>query len=279
MRISILDTGVLSNSFMDFMNVSDFAERALYYATRVGHFYCDQRYRVERDYLDLYLLFFVCQGTLCIESHDKTWTVEKNQIALLDCHYPHTYYSTGNLEFLWIHYNGCSSDAYGKLLHDRSGVVFTGSHISGLRKRFDTIIESVQSYLQNEHYISVNLHRLLSHLAASDARAEDMDGMLQPAIQYISEHYASHIDLDLLASLCNLSTAHLIRRFKQLANATPHQFLLSFRLRKSKQLLLTTSLPIDEIAELCGFHSASHFARAFRAENAMSPSMFRTLRF
>lgn len=279
MRLSILDTGVRSDSFMDFMNVSGFAEGALYYATRVGHFFCDRRYRVERDYLDLYLLFFVCQGTLCIETQGKTWTVEKNQIALLDCHLPHAYYSTGDLEFLWIHYNGCSSDAYGRLLYDRSGVVFTGSHIPGLRKRFDTIIESVRSYLQNEHYISVNLHRLLSHLAASDARIEDMDSALQPAIQYISEHYHAHIDLDQLASLCNLSTAHLIRRFKQLAHVTPHQFLLSFRLRKSKQLLLTTSLPIEEIAEECGFHSASHYARAFRTENGMSPSMFRSLRF
>jgi transcriptional regulator GlxA family with amidase domain len=54
---------------------------------------------------------------------------------------------------------------------------------------------------------------------------------------------------------------------------------LSYRLRQSKQLLLTTALSVDQIAERCGFNSASHFARAFRNENAISPSEFRGIRY
>jgi AraC-like DNA-binding protein len=103
--------------------------------------------------------------------------------------------------------------------------------------------------------------------------------VLRPAIDHISRHYDADIDLDLLASLCCLSTSHLIRCFKRLANCTPHEYLLAYRLRQSKQLLLTTALSIDQIAERCGFNSASHFARAFRSENGISPSEFRSIRF
>jgi len=279
MRINIEDTGVSSESFMDFMNSSDFAKRALYYVTRLGHFFCDDRYMIERDYLDLYLLFFVRQGTLSIETRNKIWTVGKNQIALLDCHFPHKYCcSGGSLDFLWIHYNGCSSVEYGKLLYDQSGVVFTDSYVPVLRECFDTIIDSARSNHYNEHFASVGIQNILSHLAVPNEQVNGMDGILQPAINYINDHYNSNIDLERLASLCGLSISHLIRSFKRFANRTPHEYLLSFRLRKSKQLLLTTSLPIEQIAEMCGFNGSSHFARAFRIENAMSPSAFRSTR-
>ncbi len=77
----------------------------------------------------MYLLFFVCGGALRIESQGRTWTVEKDQIALLDCHHPHTYRCAGHVDFLWIHFSGCSSAEYAKLLFDQSGVVFAGNAI------------------------------------------------------------------------------------------------------------------------------------------------------
>lgn len=277
--MNIPDAGVLTGSFMDFMSESDFAKRALYYTPRFGRFICDRRYSIDREYLDLFLLFYVCEGSLRIETHDTVWTVEGNHVALLDCRYPHRYSCPDYADFFWIHFNGCSSAEYGKLLYDQFGVQFSGNHILSQRERFERIIECARSPFPDEHFISASIHQILSHLAAGDVQAVSAGGILRPAIDYISKHYDSTIDLDLLASLCSLSTSHLIRCFKRFANCTPHEYLLAYRLRQSKQLLLTTGLSIDQISEKCGFNSSSHFARAFRRENSISPSEFRTIRF
>lgn len=87
------------------------------------------------------------------------------------------------------------------------------------------------------------------------------------------------VSLEDLADQCSMSTSHLIRSFQRYLNCTPHEYLLAFRLKQSKQLLLSTSMSIEQIAEQCGFNSASHFARAFRKNNGASPSTFRQVHF
>ena len=48
--------------------------------------------------------------------------------------------------------------------------------------------------------------------------------------------------------------------------------LLAYRLLKAKQMLLSDERSIEQIAEVCGFNSASRFARAFRKSSGISPS-------
>ena len=76
-----------------------------------------------------------------------------------------------------------------------------------------------------------------------------------------------------------MSASHLIRCFKKHLSCTPHEYLLQYRLRQSKRLLQATEDSIEEIADACGFNSASHFARAFKAVNGMTPTAFRALEF
>ena len=85
--------------------------------------------------------------------------------------------------------------------------------------------------------------------------------------------------LQLLFLVILVCISHFIRGFKLYTGYTPHEYLLSYRLRQAKQLLSTSSLTIEEIAERCGFNSASHFARAFRSAENTSPTKFRKLEF
>ena len=74
--MKIVDSGVLPPSFMDFTIPSHFAQQALYYVLQFGHFYCDGQYRVQRDYLDQYLLVYVCSGELIVEMNGRKSTVQ-----------------------------------------------------------------------------------------------------------------------------------------------------------------------------------------------------------
>ena len=56
---------------------------------------------------------------------------------------------------------------------------------------------------------------------------------------------------------------------------TPNDYLNSFRLEKSMELLRTTDMTATEIAFHCGFNSASYFAEIFKKQKGCSPKEYR----
>jgi AraC family transcriptional regulator len=86
------------------------------------------------------------------------------------------------------------------------------------------------------------------------------------------------IGLAELASACGLSRSHFARAFKVTTGASPLQWLMVQRLERAKNLLLNSSLPIDQIAHYCGFTDQSHFTRAFQRMVGVTPGLWRRLR-
>jgi transcriptional regulator GlxA family with amidase domain len=86
------------------------------------------------------------------------------------------------------------------------------------------------------------------------------------------------IGLDELARACSLSRSHFARAFKATTGMTPMQWLLNQRVERAKNLLLNSTLPIDEIAHTCGFSDQSHFSRAFLRAIGDTPGAWRRAR-
>lgn len=63
--------------------------------------------------------------------------------------------------------------------------------------------------------------------------------------------------------------------FKRAYGDTIYAFHLRKRLEKAFTLIKDTSLPINEIAEECGFKSFSHFSRSFKKEHGITPTQAR----
>ncbi|MGY8909662.1 MAG: helix-turn-helix transcriptional regulator [Flavobacteriales bacterium] len=64
-------------------------------------------------------------------------------------------------------------------------------------------------------------------------------------------------------------------KFKKIFNVTIHQFYMDEKMKKSKELLRITQLPIYEIAEEVGYKNATHFSAAFKRYYKESPNKFR----
>ena len=84
------------------------------------------------------------------------------------------------------------------------------------------------------------------------------------AIQVMRSHLSEQHTCAEIASAANLSTRQLERLFKEHLNTTPNRFYLDMRLDKARFLLVQSSLPIIEIASICGFGSTSYFAKCYR---------------
>jgi AraC family transcriptional regulator len=96
--------------------------------------------------------------------------------------------------------------------------------------------------------------------------------------ELLSANLAEVVSLREIAAECQLSPDHLSRAFKISTGATPHQWLQARRVDSAKTMLVTTRLPIAEIARACGFSDQSHLSRVFSRRAGSSPGAWRRQR-
>ncbi|MGE8369037.1 helix-turn-helix domain-containing protein [Cupriavidus sp.] len=91
---------------------------------------------------------------------------------------------------------------------------------------------------------------------------------------YIREHYMRPILLSELTGLTGLSAAQLERYCKRIFHLTPRQMIHKARLERASELL-STDMPITDIALECGYTDHSAFCRQFKALTGLTPRQFR----
>ncbi|MGH8136290.1 MAG: helix-turn-helix domain-containing protein, partial [Steroidobacteraceae bacterium] len=74
-----------------------------------------------------------------------------------------------------------------------------------------------------------------------------------------------------------LSRRQIERLFRRYLNSVPKQYYLKMRLRRARELLLQTALPIMDITTCCGFQSPPHFSKCYRKQFGHPPSAERLI--
>lgn len=106
---------------------------------------------------------------------------------------------------------------------------------------------------------------------------ESIPYRLKLVTAHIQNNLHQKIRLQDLADLTPWKTAHFIRTFKTYLGTTPYQYILDARIKKAKQLLEETNLPIAHIAFDLGFQSHSAFSVAFQKQEHMTAIEFRKI--
>lgn len=96
------------------------------------------------------------------------------------------------------------------------------------------------------------------------------------AIDYMHSHLDQDISLEMLAQTVNISPSHLRRLFKQATGMAPHQYLINLRVHRAKELLLTRSFSVNEVAAEVGFADQSHLHRHFKRLFGVTPKTILT---
>lgn len=100
-------------------------------------------------------------------------------------------------------------------------------------------------------------------------------GRVVSAEQWFRNHLGQRPSTEQVATACGLSTAHLRRLFCRMRGASPKAVFSQIRLDVAKQILAHTDRTLDDIAEECGFASASAFCQAFKVATGMTPTVWR----
>ena len=93
--------------------------------------------------------------------------------------------------------------------------------------------------------------------------------------RYLQEHLSEDVSLSVLAEEFHLNAQYISQLFKNEIGVGFLAYLTGIRMEKAKQLLLSTSLSVAEIAREAGYGDYRVFTKVFKKNEGVTPSQYR----
>lgn len=90
----------------------------------------------------------------------------------------------------------------------------------------------------------------------------------------LEDPFAPHT-VESLAASVHMSRSAFAGRFHDAFFVSPMKLVNQVRLERAARMLHNSTLPVEHIAQHCGFSSRSHFSKAFKRHTGQSPAEFR----
>jgi len=135
--------------------------------------------------------------------------------------------------------------------------------------------------LAAESLANVLAVHLIRHVLAPRRPGRGRDGALprgrlRAVVEYIEAHLDAGLTLAQMAAAAHLSAYHFARQFKAATGLPPHQFVITRRVERAKELLQAgTDLVLAEVAAHAGFSDQSQFTHHFKRLVGVTPGQFR----
>lgn len=139
-------------------------------------------------------------------------------------------------------------------------------------------IELAKSDVNHMLRFNIYLYQILAQISEEALRGFTLQPVypasLDRILAYIYEHYTEPITLESLSTRFGLSKQYIIRLFRKNLGVTATRFINDLKLSHAPELLVSSTLNVNEVASHLGFSSASYFSRLFRAKYSVSPTNF-----
>lgn len=138
-----------------------------------------------------------------------------------------------------------------------------------------------RTLLDGQMRVEPSFHRLahvaefLDVLARHNGSRTPEHAVLRRAITLLLERLEEPWSISTLAEAVSMSTSQISRLFREHLGMGPAEFLRKERARRMAGLLLTSSDPVEAVAQRVGWAQASHASRAFRHTHGVSPLQYR----
>lgn len=279
-----IEKGTLQGSEYYFFTAVPQLKPFYLFVTVIGHFFCDQCYRVTRPGAHDPLLIYVQQGTLCLDTDSGSYRAQAGMFLLVDCMVPHTYYCPDSAEIYFFHFSGENATRMIRMLINQYGSCCIRSD------KAPYILSRIRSSLHalaagnsvSTGQLSRMAYSALSHLqdfdlpiSAEPELQNPHSDLVNQTVHEIRNRLMQHITIDELAEAVSISPSHLAHIFKQETGLSPIAYAAMLKIELAKILLDTTDQSVERIASTLCYASSSSFINAFRKRTHTTPLAWR----
>jgi AraC family transcriptional regulator len=137
--------------------------------------------------------------------------------------------------------------------------------------------------LQTEHLCMKLAGELIQRYSIGKLKLDRYKGglpgnKLAQAMDYVEASLDHDLTTGEIGGVVGLSKYHFGKAFSTSTGMTLHSFVLSRRMRRGRELLAGSDLPLADIAATVGFSSQSHFTTVFLERTGVTPGRYRSMR-
>lgn len=232
-------------------------------------------------------ILYCSEGTFCVENEEKQYKIEAGDIILIGSCEPHMFSSGEGAEGIIISLGfAFFDDKFDEVrsVHCEPPVLKNNKSVKEEITNISQLYNSEKS-LASDLELRGRLYKLMSLLynglpstgQVTKGQQQRLFAVskIQKVLDFTAMHYSENITLEQAAAISGYEKSSFCRSFKNATNDTFHNYLNSYRIKKSKILLTETDDSITDIAFSVGFTQHKNFCRIFKEINGLSPSDYR----
>ena len=124
-----------------------------------------------------------------------------------------------------------------------------------------------------------NRELLIAPLDVSARQSTDVTAIADPlvarAIRFMREHACRGINVETVVQQMGVSRTSLQDHFRRSMNKSIHDVLIETKVARVKELLAETTLPIEIVAERCGFRHPEYMSSILKQRSGWTPASYR----
>lgn len=146
------------------------------------------------------------------------------------------------------------------------------------KQTFDLLTHwSSRGALEHQNLLSTLSTHLLAQLVqpARNTPGAESGNLMGRARMLLTERCGENLDMETVASELGLGYSLFRKRFREETGVSPKRFQQEARMQRAREILANSAIPMKELAERLGFHSAFHFSHQFKEAVGVPPSEWR----
>jgi AraC-like DNA-binding protein len=243
---------------------------------------CAPDFITHRANYPYWFLIYTVEGQGELRAQNRSWTLNPGTLSGFAPGRPHRYQCDPShpMEQIFITFQGIGVAP----LFKRCGLEKTPAQRVNDGPAFLNLFEQVlQAGLEHGcnaqaicgHFLRIILLKLAEGGQAPGRQRPGAWQTYQRCQRYLNAHFTLIKTPAEAAEACDVDVRYLAALFKRFGTTSPQQHLMRLKLSHAADLLLTTPLPIKDIARRVGFEDPYHFSRRFKQFFDSSPKQYR----
>ena len=225
---------------------------------------------------DDYFIIYVTDGIFNTEIDGVTYHLKKGTMVLYPPKYKYHYWGEPPSRYSCAHFTGSHAEI---LLTDLGfplePYVLESEFSPKIKALFDKMMEqNLTNAIFSRYSLACLLEEILLTIAIEREKSRGYR-TLKKSIKYIHANYTEKIQIPYLAKLEGMSNSRYDTLFSKEMGKTPMEYILSLRLSKACELLLSTDMAISLIGAAVGYKDQYFFSRIFKKHVGTSPQIYR----